>query len=185
MSGRSSRRASGVKTDVRLRQKASPWQLSFKPCLDKFGGPPGTRTRDHRIKSPLVSLLTTTSYNTQPFATTRIECTYERPGSPRCVVSCCRELASVEFKCTRSAPWKALVTRSRTLLAALGSAGCRGGGVLVGVMAEVADGEPTWNRQKRAELIDRCVRFVHHGVNKSQIQHTIRAIQGVPGNWEQ
>jgi len=30
-----------------------------------FGGPPGTRTRDHRIKSPLVSLLTTTSYSTE------------------------------------------------------------------------------------------------------------------------
>ena len=52
-------------------------------------------------------------------------------------------------------------------------------------MAEFANGEPTWNRQKRAELIDRYVRFVHHGVNKNQIQHTIRAIQGVPGNWEQ
>jgi len=65
-------------------------------------------TRDHRIKSPLVSLLTTTRYNTESTTTTRSERTYRRPESPRSVVSCCRKLAFVEFKCTRSAPWGGL-----------------------------------------------------------------------------
>jgi len=61
-------------------------------------------TRDHRIKSPLVNLLITVFYNTRQHSTTRTEGTYERPRSPRCVVYCCRKMAFVEFKCTRSAP---------------------------------------------------------------------------------
>ena len=57
--------------------------------------------------NPEVSLLITISYNTQSLVTTRNVCTYKQPRSPRSVVSCCRELAFVEFKCTRSAPWRA------------------------------------------------------------------------------
>jgi len=63
-------------------------------------------TRDHRIKSPLVSLLFTMFNNNLQHSTTRTQWTYEQPRSPRSVVSYCREWAFVEFKCTRSAPWR-------------------------------------------------------------------------------
>ena len=71
---------------------------------EEAGGPWQTRTADHRIKSPHISLFTTIIYNTRQHSTTRTEGIYERPRSPHCVVHCCRELVFVEFKGTRSAP---------------------------------------------------------------------------------
>ena len=59
----------------------------------------------HKILSPAVSLLITIVYSTEQHSTTRNEWTYKRCRSPWSVVSCWRELAFVEFKCTRSAPW--------------------------------------------------------------------------------
>jgi hypothetical protein len=42
-------------------------------------------------------------YNTEQHPTTRTQGTYWRLASPPSVVRCCRRLAFVEFKCTRSA----------------------------------------------------------------------------------
>jgi len=71
-----------------------------------FGGSPGARTRDHRIKSPFISLFITIFYNTKQHSTIRTEGTCKRLESPRSVVRYCRISAFVEFKCTRSAPWR-------------------------------------------------------------------------------
>jgi len=79
--------------------------LSVAPMRMKAGPPKGNRTPNLLIRSPHASLLLTTAYNTEQHSTTRAEGTYERSRSPRSVVACCRELAFVESKCTRSAPW--------------------------------------------------------------------------------
>ena len=76
-----------------------------KVLVRKGGLDPPPAKADKNL-NPEVSLLITISYNTQSLVTTRNVCTYDRPRSPRSVVSCCRKLTFVEFKCTRSAPWR-------------------------------------------------------------------------------
>ena len=70
------------------------------------GGLEPPQGEPNKILSPALSLLTTIIYNTEPMSTIRNEETYEHSKLATCVVSCCRKLAFVEFKCTRSAPWR-------------------------------------------------------------------------------
>jgi len=86
----------GISAEVAYREK----------ILVRKGGLEPPPAKADKILSPELSLLITIGYSTEQHSTTRNEGTYKRPGSPRSVVSCCRKLAFVEFKCTRSAPWR-------------------------------------------------------------------------------
>jgi len=84
------------------KSHSGEWRFRAKSLVRKGGLEPPPAKAD-KILSPEVSLLTTVVYNTEQHSTTRSEETYKQPGSPRSVVCCCRILAFVEFKCTRSA----------------------------------------------------------------------------------
>ena len=87
--------------------RAHDWGGVLDYLLVRKGGLEPPPAKADKNLNPELSLLTTTSYNTQSLITIRSKGTYEQSKSPRSVACCCRELAFVEFKCTRSALWKA------------------------------------------------------------------------------
>jgi hypothetical protein len=151
---RQARPGTDVRGDVRLRLRLRRGRLRSRTDLRaELGGPPGTRTRDHRIKSQTGGLSATTTAkrvqqtptgNPLSFNTLIESCLIGdnwlelRPVEPECPTSvpradartgeavstrgefwrtrlpppsdnaslAKRDPAFVEFKCTRSAPWR-------------------------------------------------------------------------------